>query len=539
MKKNIGIYIIGLILLVVSACYDDKGNYSYSDINQMTLKITPASEGQDESIYIFTQSPKDSLFIDLSSEISQSLNRDESNLAYKWVRRWSLDRKNYGDTVHTKTCTFKFPPKTAMTYSVLFIIKDESNGLEIYKDLTVKTVVPYIRSWLILHGDDGDRRLGALEYDATRIKVQRKEVDIYESLKGSRRFQKAFDIEYASGYSNDIELGDKLFVFQPDSSTWVYPFNCNQKGFTERMMPGGWNSSFVSSASNTNARFGVISAEGKYYHNGAFGYFYEAEAATGAENYHADRVYISSDSYTTLWDNVNKKLMYYGSGNWYDWMTDARQNTNAFTNRIVNITKQELKDFDLSDCQLLWLGEGLTNKSSTGASALFEKTATKEYYIINVGYGGKDKSFSLLATNGKDEPAGFVGADTVKLNNVNFDENTLFTSTSAFKNQLFYSVGGDLYLYSVISGESDFLYSVGEGKRITLLSFRQNYDKGGVDQGNEKILGIAVQAANGQGEFHEIVLDEGGDVTNSASYDGFGPIVDICYTYLSHTLYDM
>ena len=530
MKIYIGICIIGLFL-AISACYEDKGNYSYSDINELTLKMNPAGGGVSGETYILAQSQLDSLFFDITPEVSQSVRHEDNNLTYQWIRAWSFGNKNYKDTIRTKTCTFKFPPKALMTYTVLFIVKDESNGLEVYKNVTVKTIVPYIRSWLIMHGQEGDRSIAALEYDTTRIKLTKKDLDIHQTLRGYKRFQKAFAMKYAT---------DKLFIFQPDSCTWVFPFGMDQKGSTRTMMPGGWNAQVVDCISSINSRFGIISDAGKYYHNGAFGYFYEAEADLDAVGYHADKAYISNeDGYTTLWDDVHKKLLYYGS-NWYNQMTDARQDLSEFDARIVNITPQELNDFDLSSCQLLWMGRGLTDLSKIGASALFKKLSTEEYYIVNVGLGGKGKSaFSVPFLKGKDEPSGFVTTDNMKLEGVDFDIHSSFASTGAFGNQLFYSKGTDVYIYNIITGESDFLYSVGTGKNITRLSFREDDPDNGNDKGNDRILGIVVQTADGQGEFHEIVLTTSGDVTYSASYGGFGPIVDVCYSYIPHNAYDL
>lgn len=537
MKKYIDIYIIGL-LLFLAACYDDKGNYSYSDINEITFTITPASEGEYDHVYIFAQPQEDSLQVSLSPEVQQTLQNGDDNLHFTWIRQWTLKKKTYKDTLYTKTCMFSFPPEIAMTYSVLLILRDESNGQEIYKNLTLKTIVPYTRSWLILHGKENDRKIGALEYDATKLNVQRVETDIYNSLKGSRRFQNAFAIKYGSFYNSDLENGDKLYVLERDKITWIYPFNCNEKAATAKMMPGGWNAHFLSCVTNWQSRFGIICDNGKYYHNGAFGYFYEAEAEVGATDYHADRAYLSEDSYVTLWDNMHKRFLYYGS-NWYSPWEDSRVDISNFDARIVNFTPEDLKGFDLTDCQLLWIGKGLTNQSKNGASALLKNTAVGAYYMMNIGYGGKDKSFSLYDSKDKGEGTGFVNTEVVSLQNADFSENTIFTSTGSFSNQLFYSQGADLYLYNIISGESNFLYSVGAGRTITHMAFRQE-ERGSMDTDfwHERILGIAAVTADGQGEFHEVVLDEAADVSQSASFKDFGPIVDFCYSYLSHAFYD-
>jgi len=67
------IYILSLFLL--AACYDDKGNYDYADIN--TVKV-----GLDE-MYSF-RLDKDTT-ISIVPKLSQSMQENKDNLDFMWV----------------------------------------------------------------------------------------------------------------------------------------------------------------------------------------------------------------------------------------------------------------------------------------------------------------------------------------------------------------------------------------------------------------------------------------------------------------------
>lgn len=532
MKTHTGIY-FGLLALILSACYDDKGNYTYSDINEMTLAFSPENESSTENSYIFSMPQEDTLEFVLSANITQTQQTDDSNVEYLW--RVSYD--NVVDSVHTKTCTFKFPPQKTKTYSVLVVVKDRTTGIEVYQNLLVKTVVPFLRSWMVLHGQAGDRKIAALEYDATHEHVQRVVPDIYEMMQGGRRFQNAFSITYSSIYDRDMTKGDKMFVLEPDSCFWVYPFTCEVKGRTEDMMPVAPSYTFSDCVvALPGSKFAIVAGDGQLYHSGMVGYFYNALKSEGLGNYHVDKMYISNASLCiTLWDNQQKRLMYYNiSNNYYPW-DGSHQSDEDFSAQIMLFPESAVQNLDLQHKEVAWMGRGITAMSDEGVSVLLKNTTTQAYELLNVNYGGGGGK-----AKGKDDEEGeFVTTEVVTLDNPDFNDASVFASSVAFSDQLFYSLGEEVYLYNIITGESTFLHSVGAGKKITAMAF-QVENRGTMDLYNaDKYLGIAVETPDGKGEFHVVYLNESGDAEHADTFDGFGPIVDFCFTYLEHRGYDL
>lgn len=523
MEKYTGICCLGVTLLL-GGCYEDKGNYDYKEINEMSLTFSPASEGSKADAYIFSLPQKDSLFFELSAQVTQTNFDNDRNLEYRWV----IPGEDTADTVYSKSYTFKFPPKKPKSYTnVLFSIKDKTNDVEFYQKLLVKTITPFLRSWMILHGRKGDRRIGVLEYEADRMQLSRKITDVYEELKGIRRFQNADIIKYSSMYERDVTKGDRLYVLEQDSCTWIYPFSCDVKGNAQNMMPNGFRSKFARCVCTTpGIHFAITDTDGKLYH-GSYGHFYRTIMSDDVKEYYADQVYVAGGRCMTIWDDHHKQFFYYDAGTNYYPYDGSKGDENSFSARITRFP--EIENLDLSKLEMMWMGHGLTENSNSGASVVMKNSEDGTYTLLHIGYGKSEK----------DESKEYVGVEIVNLNNPDFNVNSVFSSTYAYQNQLFYTLGSEVYLYNVASGESDFLYSVGTGKKITKMAFRTENRSSFRPENFEKMLGIVVETADGKGEFHEVFLNEASDVIGTAAHTGFGPIVDFCFSYLEHAGYDI
>ena len=68
MKKTISIFMLAALLIGgLTGCYEDKGNYKYRDINEVTYKILPESE---DGYYRFKQPPVDTMYVDYTVDLS-------------------------------------------------------------------------------------------------------------------------------------------------------------------------------------------------------------------------------------------------------------------------------------------------------------------------------------------------------------------------------------------------------------------------------------------------------------------------------------
>ena len=199
--KKLSHILLGMAVLgsgILAGCYDDKGNYDYRDINEMTVTVLAKNQdgremliGEDGYCRYKQPSSTDTLWVTYTPEVKQSERNDESNLEYSWRIGYTKDNKYVVDTVSTKELTLTFPPQRTTAYSVVFSVTDLSTNLSFYQSLQITTVKPYINSWLVLNGAKGDRRISAVEEPDSSAYIFTADayMDLgYETFSGSCRF---------------------------------------------------------------------------------------------------------------------------------------------------------------------------------------------------------------------------------------------------------------------------------------------------------------------------------------------------------------
>ena len=153
------IYILSLFLL--AACYDDKGNYDYADIN--TVKV-----GLDE-MYSF-RLDKDTT-ISIVPKLSQSMQENKDNLDFMWVHsviNEFIEGHDDNDTI-SRVDTLRFrinpdDPDLAYMHYFRLNVYDRLTGINYPLNTTIKLMKPYDGAWMILHNENGHAALGAIEY---------------------------------------------------------------------------------------------------------------------------------------------------------------------------------------------------------------------------------------------------------------------------------------------------------------------------------------------------------------------------------------
>ena len=193
MKKTISIFMLAALLIGgLTGCYEDKGNYKYRDINEVTYKILPESE---DGYYRFKQPPVDTMYVDYTVDLSQSQATNEENLEFLWLVSYSKDKKTVTDTITTRDLRLTFPPKKSSAFDIVFSLTDKQTNVSSYKELHIKTVYPYINSWLVLNGDKEDSRISAVE-DPDSLNYFFTE-DAYTALGYKKRFKDITELVYA------------------------------------------------------------------------------------------------------------------------------------------------------------------------------------------------------------------------------------------------------------------------------------------------------------------------------------------------------
>lgn len=108
--RNKSIWFIALLLLFVG-CYEDKGNYSYSESNSITIDL-----GDSKYTAVAGET------INIEPVFTFALDSNESNLTYEWQLggQFLSDKRNlsyYVDTIMRTQCALRvFDNKSGITY---------------------------------------------------------------------------------------------------------------------------------------------------------------------------------------------------------------------------------------------------------------------------------------------------------------------------------------------------------------------------------------------------------------------------------------
>ena len=501
-----------LLLMLVSACYKDKGNYDYKNVNDFEVTLTPAPANEELSIYLINQPAMKADTFRLVAEGKQTLNGSEDNLEYTWYRTLSIDKKEVSkDTITGKENLMELVAAKRSEWQILLVVRDKSMNLEYYKSLTVQTKVPFYNSWLFLHGEEGDRKLGSLSWNTTgEAEVT---PDMMEAM-GQPGYPEMTRINYAiAGAESYLETERLFLISAPDSINYIFPFNCKVMGNSRQMgIPGTVKiKELISPKQTWNASLGMITEDGKLYFSNKSGVpEFKMTSGNVASNYKIDMAYMDSQGYITVWDNTNKRLMYF--------IEEALGYMGTLSSN------------ELQGKKGLWLGRDAQTVGTDQEPCLFiaKSESNDKCYLYRISYTAKDDKMTK-GDDGKDEYAyGSVTCDSTQA--WGFTEQTKFAVTDYFQDQFFFTEDNTLYRGIMASGEKIQLYTA--PGTIKKIAFRfTNETSVNEFRGYLRILGLLVTNADGTDEIHELHLSNAGDVEEKHVYDlGNVSVVDWAFS---------
>ena len=503
MKKTISIFMLAALLIGgLTGCYEDKGNYKYRDINEVTYKILPESE---DGYYRFKQPPVDTMYVDYTVDLSQSQATNEENLEFLWLVSYSKDKKTVTDTITTRDLRLTFPPKKSSAFDIVFSLTDKQTNVSSYKELHIKTVYPYINSWLVLNGDKEDSRISAVE-DPDSLNYFFTE-DAYTALGYKKRFKDITELVYAPVITGNGNAPEWLYIASPDSVWALFPFEMKVEKKQNDILPE------VITENNTKVAYGldgspssggavILVDENKRFYYSTFnsgrGKFQVPEIAQELnETYQVDLIAKSQkSSYLCFWDDERDKFLYFNLGGGGE----------------ITLFPEEYNDW--TGKEVIWMGTDNKDKEHKDgmAMAIVKDTKDQSYWTYR------------LSTEQT------ITGDSIGELPINKDSQ--FATTSAFPDQFFYTVDSKVYLFNVASLETYELYDA--GSPITKMQFRITEDHQLTEEWNymQRCLALAVDKGD-KGELHELTLTTAGDIETSRIFEGFGPIKDMCFTFIN------
>ena len=539
--KRLIYFILGLL---VASCYDDKGNYTYQEVNTLDVslnKVYSVRLDKDTTVTIIPQ-------------LSQSLQENEDNLEYTWLHS-TTNHNFYGhgkfDTVGLEqNLNFHIDPEAKnLAYAHYFRLNvyDRITDIEYPVNTTIELIKPYVGSWMILHRKNGQTELGSVEYIGGDIVVQE---DAYYEETGKRFTGKP---QALMSYTTSCKYygtgsGWNMFTVITDDpvESGVY---CQWKHFekkdslTRMVAPLAQNSfdfQHITLADGDGTASALLLSGGMLYQSPRAGKIYEPAADLEGEVNITLASKISNNA--LLYDEAGHRFAFYyntsdGLGvKKYDplYFSDSEENTNlikAIPTRDGNVSAVNPNKLP-EDQKVLYLGTGYQYASawtSVYAYALAKNDTRCFVYEFNPrGFNYSDN-------------ASFNGYYTINIPQ-GLDESAVFASTPPYSGLLFYASGNTVYRldFKQAGGKATAIYTHAGGKAVKMkfakryLSSSNAFDAYEFDV--QYSLGIGFDMGNGKGDFVILNLSSTGSVGGDSEhypakqvYTDFGEITDFVF----------
>ena len=539
--KRLIYFILGLL---VASCYDDKGNYTYQEVNTLDVslnKVYSVRLDKDTTVTIIPQ-------------LSQSLQENEDNLEYTWLHS-TTNHNFYGhgkfDTVGLEqNLNFHIDPEAKnLAYAHYFRLNvyDRITDIEYPVNTTIELIKPYVGSWMILHRKNGQTELGSVEYIGGDIVVQE---DAYYEETGKRFTGKP---QALMSYTTSCKYygtgsGWNMFTVITDDpvESGVY---CQWKHFekkdslTRMVAPLAQNSfdfQHITLADGDGTASALLLSGGMLYQSPRAGKIYEPAADLEGEVNITLASKISNNA--LLYDEAGHRFAFYyntsdGLGvKKYDplYFSESEENTNlikAIPTRDGNVSAVNPNKLP-EDQKVLYLGTGYQYASawtSVYAYALAKNDTRCFVY-----------EFNPRGFNYSDNPS-FNGYYTINIPQ-GLDESAVFASTPPYSGLLFYASGNTVYRldFKQAGGKATAIYTHAGGKAVKMkfakryLSSSNAFDAYEFDV--QYSLGIGFDMGNGKGDFVILNLSSTGSVGGDSEhypakqvYTDFGEITDFVF----------
>lgn len=539
--KRLIYFILGLL---VASCYDDKGNYTYQEVNTLDVslnKVYSVRLDKDTTVTIIPQ-------------LSQSLQENEDNLEYTWLHS-TTNHNFYGhgkfDMVGLEqNLNFHIDPEAKnLAYAHYFRLNvyDRITDIEYPVNTTIELIKPYVGSWMILHRKNGQTELGSVEYIGGDIVVQE---DAYYEETGKRFTGKP---QALMSYTTSCKYygtgsGWNMFTVITDDpvESGVY---CQWKHFekkdslTRMVAPLAQNSfdfQHITLADGDGTASALLLSGGMLYQSPRAGKIYEPAADLEGEVNITLASKISNNA--LLYDEAGHRFAFYyntsdGLGvKKYDplYFSESEENTNlikAIPTRDGNVSAVNPNKLP-EDQKVLYLGTGYQYASawtSVYAYALAKNDTRCFVYEFNPrGFNYSDN-------------ASFNGYYTINIPQ-GLDESAVFASTPPYSGLLFYASGNTVYRldFKQAGGKATAIYTHAGGKAVKMkfakryLSSSNAFDAYEFDV--QYSLGIGFDMGNGKGDFVILNLSSTGSVGGDSEhypakqvYTDFGEITDFVF----------
>lgn len=538
--------LIALTGILISSCYEDKGDYDYNE----NIKDVPVTLMETYGV----KKEKEKFSYTIVPEINVE-DHYKKNLSYEWYVNTNRANSKGELSGTDETLTIEIDPNQndmPYTYYIRLYVTDNLTKAVNMQPSRLEVIKPYTFSWMVLHETNGHAEIGSVEYMGGSILVT---PDAYTKDKGSSLTGKPLKLscrqmatyEYYWKYAAQSQF--YLTTTNEEESGLLNPANnFEMRGkWTEILHPSQREAYFdpnnvIFSGGNYGA---IMTSKGKVFLSSGYspvmylmsqgddisGEFYISKLAGGPQA-------------GVGFDEIGHRFLNISMQNADTWMelTYAAEPGNA--GPITMIPRNDNNAIDPGKIPEAQKIVAIVNGYHYGKSGI----APWQRYTIYAYTIAGSRSYVYAF-----QCRGLTGTDPALPNYYEFttpegiDENTLMTSGNSFSNTLFYAVGNKIYKLDVSSGNSTLIYQHDNPEaRISDLkmacegySFDDVQDEVGAEDYGvpyNRCLGAAFNLPDGTGEMIVLQLSTNGRILEDQTkypstqvHRGFGPIKSIAF----------
>lgn len=565
--KNI-IY-VAMSALLLTSCYEDKGNYDYrfDSMNQVDISNVSyqpeAYEGVSGKVIEVQLPLTEDKVQRVEAKLSQTLSDNYDNLDFTWYTAYTATKRDpmtgrevtetVRDTLRTNGYVdLNFPANTDRNYSVIMEVKDRTTDLDYYAKLNVKTRLLFKNSLFFLHQKGGETFLGNVEKIGTMLESRSNAYKTAKPTITDNPFADAIKLGYMSCYSPEV---NGLMVFRSNGRGNTYNVFKALDTYDVPLVPAV-SSSFVASRVITVGNIAgnifkcLLSRDGQFY-VGKWAPYYtvpgeDAEESLQSGDYRVTAATVT-ESYYVLWDAKNNRFIYQSNSDWFPFqLNEYAQNPphSVYPVMDAKVDFSSLGTLSPVGKTAVYGFIASHNEFFPDAKPQFIfKDADNNFYLYEltpVDAGGKSRggdagaSESAFTITGKKLPDFHPGSNLASIT-----YNPWFST-----NYIFYAKDDNVIRHNLSNGDEQVVYTAPAGYTVSVIKFRtEDAESNSTMSSNLGDLGLYLSIGmnkESNGAVAEIKLTPAADVDESFSLfcdkdsegNAFGRILDLQFAHV-------
>lgn len=497
--KKISLFL--LLALLLAGCYKDKGNYDYTlgsmnEILSVTFSPSVINTTEGEVIEVQQALDEESRTRRVDAIVEQTIAKNLDDLDFYWARTYVNEQgKGVQDTIRTKGyLEFDLPVGKAMSYSVFLQIYDRSTELSYYAQFQIKTRPVFKNSLFVLHGNEGQRKLGNIEVIGSETKI-------YTDVKSVTRDNNHYENATGFWYTTFVNVPEDLSNIGVTNTLTVYGSNGESKGYNPHGMsvkstyeqmfkPASENFVYrntiqTGDPSNYTQYKVVLTETGEVYIGNYIDALYKPGAGNGGNVDHQTDYEITAATIThnrfLMWDAKYGRFLYAAKEDpGFAIYEDNTLNSSYISMNPLLDANVKFQGLQLSPANLTAVMGYMNyrdNYSQQNPYFIFKDEATGDYYryeLLVQDIGDGSKANKRRGVDGEEEKLSaytvlsmkkLVGLTPTDMSTITY--NSWFTTAN-----LFFAEGNTVYRYNVSNGDRYVVYEAPQGYSVTKIKFR-------------------------------------------------------------------